>query len=653
MNSNIKQFEQEKYIFILMLTIIFTAVVIRAAWISDDAAITFRVVLNFTHGFGPVFNITERVQAYTHPLWFFVISFLYLIINNVFYATLFVSIILSVLSFVLVSKLSLSIEWAIIGLLVLIFSKSFIDFSTSGLENPLSYFLLILFIFAFKKQPKGEQSKRSGRYLFKLTLLFSLLYLNRPDLIILILPIFLLVFYRIENIKIALPAIVLGILPLALWTLFSLIYYGFPFPNTAYAKLGTGIDNYELVLQGVQYFFDSLRRDPLTLIVIFISLILGLKNRSALTFCLSLGIIFYCLYILKIGGDFMSGRFFSVLVITASIILVNLPKITISTCAILSVAIIIIGVSSPTSTLFINNNVKQELEPSGIVDEQGWYYKRNGLLSGDRYRFIDLPAWPKNDTTKIGKVEIIDVKVQCGGLGHQSLYDGPFVHFIDPCGLTDPLLARLPVGYNKNWRVGHYGRVIPTNYASSISSSRNLLEDVGLKNFYDKLNVITRSQIFSVERFMTILRMNLGQYSYLINKKVYRKEPVDQAINQDQISKIKPEGTAWDALGNYILSEKSQLDISFNTLVKNDFDSKLIDISLDNNDQYTLVFEKKSSPIGQIKVGPKKILSGGLARYDIKIPNYINEFDKIIIKPFYGDGKYSVGHLVLKSSSEL
>ena len=39
-------------------------------WVCDDAYITFRHVLNCLGGYGPVFNPGERVQAYTHPLWF-------------------------------------------------------------------------------------------------------------------------------------------------------------------------------------------------------------------------------------------------------------------------------------------------------------------------------------------------------------------------------------------------------------------------------------------------------------------------------------------------------------------------------------------------------------------------------------------------------
>src|SRR3972149_4054050 len=57
-----------------MLTIPFFGfylwLVIETAWISDDAFITFRSMENFLHGYGPVFNIGERVQTFTHPLWF-------------------------------------------------------------------------------------------------------------------------------------------------------------------------------------------------------------------------------------------------------------------------------------------------------------------------------------------------------------------------------------------------------------------------------------------------------------------------------------------------------------------------------------------------------------------------------------------------------
>jgi hypothetical protein len=48
--------------------------ILRQAWISEDAFITLRHVDNFISGYGPVFNPGERVEGFSHPLWFAVLS---------------------------------------------------------------------------------------------------------------------------------------------------------------------------------------------------------------------------------------------------------------------------------------------------------------------------------------------------------------------------------------------------------------------------------------------------------------------------------------------------------------------------------------------------------------------------------------------------
>ena len=54
----------------LILGIIaFLGLLLLNAWISDDAYITFRTVHNLVAGYGPVYNITDRVQTFTNPLW--------------------------------------------------------------------------------------------------------------------------------------------------------------------------------------------------------------------------------------------------------------------------------------------------------------------------------------------------------------------------------------------------------------------------------------------------------------------------------------------------------------------------------------------------------------------------------------------------------
>ncbi len=48
----------------------FTFAFINTAWVTEDAFITFRSVDNFLKGWEPVWNVGERVHAYTHPLWY-------------------------------------------------------------------------------------------------------------------------------------------------------------------------------------------------------------------------------------------------------------------------------------------------------------------------------------------------------------------------------------------------------------------------------------------------------------------------------------------------------------------------------------------------------------------------------------------------------
>src|SRR5262245_20612451 len=41
----------------------------RQRWVSEDAFIDFRVIEHLVAGHGPVFNLGERVEAFTNPLW--------------------------------------------------------------------------------------------------------------------------------------------------------------------------------------------------------------------------------------------------------------------------------------------------------------------------------------------------------------------------------------------------------------------------------------------------------------------------------------------------------------------------------------------------------------------------------------------------------
>ena len=62
---------------LIVLLVVFVYVWLVNAWICDDAYITFRTVDNFINGYGLTWNPGERVQAYTHPLCMFIVSFFY------------------------------------------------------------------------------------------------------------------------------------------------------------------------------------------------------------------------------------------------------------------------------------------------------------------------------------------------------------------------------------------------------------------------------------------------------------------------------------------------------------------------------------------------------------------------------------------------
>ncbi len=425
-------------ILIAFFASLFLLSLIRTAWISDDAAITLRTILNFTHGFGPTFNIDERVQAYTHPLWFLLLSVGSYISGNVFYTTFFLSIFISVgvLVFLLATQSRSSQSLFLVGAAAIL-SKSFVDFSTSGLENNLSHLiLLIVVIYASSCLDKGK-NRLTGFFLS-----CSVLYLNRPDLLLMVFPMAIYLFfnaYRNPE-RHVLKSILIASIPVFLWTIFSIFYYGFPFPNTAYAKLGTGIGFDERVIQGLIYILNVIFYDPITAFFIMAGIIIGLFS-SILSRCFSIGIVLYLAYIVSIGGDFMMGRFFTApffmsLVIIARESFSKLIAIT------LTVSVVVLGFRNIIPNFISGSSYSnQKISIYGLTDERGYYFQRFGLLTASKNTF-EQPKWFVSKR----KVDII-----CGELGFNSILHGPGMHYIDSCALADPLLARLPAKFDPNW----------------------------------------------------------------------------------------------------------------------------------------------------------------------------------------------------------
>ena len=125
---------------------------------------------------------------------------------------------------------------ALLAVVLLTTSKAFVDYSTSGLENPLAHLLLLLLWGLYVQA--GEQS---ARRVWTLAFLGSLVAVTRLDLVLLVVPPFLHAAWcatRERRLLWWVRSTALGLMPLFLWELFSIIYYGFPFPEYGLCQAG-------------------------------------------------------------------------------------------------------------------------------------------------------------------------------------------------------------------------------------------------------------------------------------------------------------------------------------------------------------------------------------------------------------------------------
>ena len=499
--------------------------IVSIAWVSDDAFITFRSVENFLHGYGLVYNVGERVQTFTHPLWMLLQSFVHALtgwlqppfgLNQLFFWNILISLCLSLTAVGLYSfKIARSTKMAVLGLLALALSKAFVDYSTSGLENPLSYFLAVCFFGYFL-----ANKKRGQQYVMGLAFLAALATLNRMDTVLIYLPALGLVIWQSSNKLKAISSIFIGFLPMVLWELFSLFYYGTPFPNTASAKLDTGIQTFTLLKQGVYYYLNSLRLDTITLTIIACALFLAVYSKNMRRIAIGLGITLYLCYILYIGGDFMSGRYFSLPFLLA-VILLSIFEVKSTTLYSASLAaVLFIGFLPFVTTIerrpsYGQNRTDNQvfIDSHRIADERLVYADRTGLLaavqgnspkviySQEQWNYI--PGYPR-------EVHVV------GPMGLNGYRDGPNVHVIDVNGLADPLVARMPLENIQDFRIGHFHHIIPAGYEETLASGTNMIQDADIAAYYDKLSYVVSGSLWDWNRMFAIWNLNTGKYDYLI-----------------------------------------------------------------------------------------------------------------------------------------
>ena len=515
-----------KYVGFLPFLILYAWMVIQTAWVSDDAYITFRSIENFIHGYGPVYNIGERVQTFTHPLWFLAQSvlnwgFIWLGIDlsgasRLYFVNVFASMMISLLTMAVFGfGIASDTKKAVLGISALFLSKAYLDYSTSGLENPFTHLIIVVFLAIYFSSQKNNFLRLWG-----LSFCAALAATNRLDILLLFLPVLLSLFWENPNKAGVIKAYLLGFLPLILWELFSIIYYGFLFPNTAYAKLNTDIDLLSMTTQGGYYYLNSLRLDPVTLLAIFVSIWLSWNSRDKSKRLIGVGVALYLLYIVYIGGDFMSGRYFTAPLLMAAALLARVESISFKTwglslALILAVGILPIYTIPERSPSFGKDtkNLKVFIGPHGISDERRFYYQQMGFLPS---RVTGVPSGYKGEWVYI-ESETTSVEL-VGTLGVTGYRLGPNVHVLDKNALADPLMGRMPLQDPDHWRIGHFRHIIPDGYLETLASGTNQIKDPNIRLYYEKLSFVIKGDLWSWQRFVEIWNLNIGNYDDLIKQ---------------------------------------------------------------------------------------------------------------------------------------
>lgn len=526
--------------FVPAAVMLLLGIVVARAWLSDDAFITFRTIDNFCNGYGLRWNIVERVQTYTHPLWMLVLSGFHLITGEFMLTTLTVSILCTAGAlFISIKRLSCSPAQSIVVLALLCCSQAFIDYSTSGLENPLTHLLAAFFFLVYFK-PQHDL-----RWLFLLSLVASFAVLNRMDTVLLFAPPLVCAYCATERTAYGLLAVLCGFFPFILWEAFSLYYYGFPFPNTYYAKLGAQVPQGLLLRHGFYYYADSFLRDPVTLSAVFFGMLAAAVRRDMRLLSVAAGVLLYLLYVLKIGGDFMSGRFFTAPFFCAVVIFgridVLLTRRTLAAVLVCVLSLAFIPRMCGLHFLIPDKNW-------GVTDERQWYYENYGLFGLIKRMQTSMPSNDEKNAQRLRENKIAYlVTLKAGAL---CFFSGPKIHFIDVWALTDPLLSRLPL--EGVFRPGHVKRIIPDGYPDTLISGENLLYDRNLAGFYSALGVVTRGELASRQRVREIWRMNTGYYDALLRAYIKNPQARMRHIKFADLQQVVPEGTPWHAKGNTI-----------------------------------------------------------------------------------------------------
>ncbi|MCE2447407.1 MAG: hypothetical protein J4F35_03165 [Candidatus Latescibacteria bacterium] len=529
--------------------VLFAFVFFKNAWLCDDFWIIARQVEQLFSGNGLRWNPHERIQLFTSVMGFFLTAFGRLFATDYFVNFAVQAVILNGIVLALLALLlKTPAKWTT-AMLVLTASNSYMDFTWSGLHNPFGYATLVGFLIFWQQLRHGQEAPATGKALLALAALAGLAPLFRYDFALIVWPP---LFYALWEMRRACPrrvlvsAVVLLLLPLAAWTAFSLLYFGFPLPMTAYNKLGSGLSRVVSIQNGLHYYLFTLRNDPPVLPIIFAALV-WLVSRNGASRALALGATLHLLYTLYTGADYMGGRFFTYPYLLAVIVLVDhweeitttirsgfagrksaqprrrnrkrqsraslpAPPVAWWQSAPVPAAFAVLWMVALPHTPLMSPLSYHKVDPTeagGISDERAAYHRGTSIMDYIAFRRGDAEIYPDHPSARLGKIiarSQVPVIHLCD-MGMAPFFARTDQKLIDVYGYSDVLQARLP---GLNSRPSHIMRRLPDGYLESIAANEARITDGQLNRYYEQLRLVTQSEnLFADGRLKAILTVNL------------------------------------------------------------------------------------------------------------------------------------------------
>jgi len=208
----------------------------RYFWLDDDQMVAMRYARNLAHGFGPVWNVGERVEGYTSTGWMLVMAAVHLLPLSDATTSLVVKFVNWVLACWLVVLSDRLLRSAVprpglarpAVLVALVLSFDLLFWSVNGFETTL---LTVLFVWSLWRVFQDETPRPLT------TLLMGCLPVARSDAYHLLAVVILVAAVRWHRVPGAWSRLALaGVLPVA-HLAFRVLYYGDWLPNTYYLKV--------------------------------------------------------------------------------------------------------------------------------------------------------------------------------------------------------------------------------------------------------------------------------------------------------------------------------------------------------------------------------------------------------------------------------